>query len=312
MMIRREISYTKFARIIILMGCVLLCWTDAVPAQQCKPLLLPGKKTLFQRVISHPGATLYKAPDASGPILQFAVTPFTVLYVYKRDTVDGMKWVNVGPSSNCKPIGWIKSSKVSDWRQSLTLRFTERVGRNPVLFFKDLDSLEKVAGSQSPGDRAGQLTSEFGAIKSGDNSVSEDFPILAMEPPEEAVSRQRFYLMPIFQTVELFEGVKFLEVASIDPGSGDLQEISDLRTAIVFVIDTTISMKPYIERTRQVVNKIYDAIAEEGLAEQVAFGLVAFRSNIERTPDLEYVSKVISDVRDERDRTGFEHALADT
>ena len=312
MMIRREISYTKVARIIILIGCVLLFWAEAVPAQQCKPLLLPGKKTLFQRVISHPGATLYKSPDASGPVLQFAVTPFTVLYVYKRTSVDGVGWVNVGPSSNCKPVGWMNSSKVSDWHQSLTLRFTERVGRNPVLFFKDLDSLEKVAGSQSPGDRAGQLTSQFAAIKSGDNSVSEHFPILAMEPPEEAVSRQRFYLMPIFQTVELFEGVKFLEVASIDPGSGDLQEISDLRTAIVFVIDTTISMKPYIERTRQVVNQIYDAIAEEGLAEQVAFGLVAFRSNIERTPELEYVSKVISDVRDERDRVGFEHALADT
>jgi len=83
-----------------------------------------------------------------------------------------------------------------------------------------------------------------------------------------------------------------------------------LRTSIVFVIDTTISMKPYIDRTRQAVRKIYDAIQEAGLADKVAFGLVAFRSSTEKTPNLEYVSKVLSDLRDGRQRIEFENALA--
>jgi serine/threonine-protein kinase PpkA len=133
---------------------------------------------------------------------------------------------------------------------------------------------------------------------------------LAVEPPEEAVSRERFYLMPIFQALELFEGVKFLEVASIDPGSGQFPEDLELKTAIVFVIDTTISMKPYIDRTREAVRKIYDAIEKAGLSDKVAFGLVVFRNSTKKTPGVEYVAKVLSDLRDGREREQFELALS--
>jgi serine/threonine-protein kinase PpkA len=218
----------------------------------------------------------------------------------------------VGPSASCEISGWVEASLVSEWRQSLSLVFTERVGRKPVLFFKDLDSLEKVAGSPSPADEAAKLATQFTEISEGQMDPPGGFPIIAMEPQQEAVSRQRFYLMPIFQTVELFEGVKFLEAASIDPGSWELTGNSELRTAVVFVIDTTISMKPYIERTREAVRRIYDAIETSGLSDKVAFGLVAFRSSVEKTPGLEYVSKVVSDLKDGRERGAFEAALADT
>ncbi len=73
-----------------------------------------------------------------------------------------------------------------------------------------------------------------------------------------------------------------------------------------------ISRKPYIERTREAVRKIYDAIETSGLSDKVAFGLVAFRSKVEKTPGVEYVSKVASDLKDGRQRGAFEAALADT
>jgi serine/threonine-protein kinase PpkA len=128
----------------------------------------------------------------------------------------------VGPSSNCFVSGWIKVSKVTDWRQPLTLTFTERTGRQPVLFFNDLKSLNNVAASSSPDKEAIKLVSQFEDIKSGSVSIPDDFPITAIEPTMEAVSRERFYIMPITRAVEMFEGVKFLEVASIDPGSWEL------------------------------------------------------------------------------------------
>ncbi len=291
---------------------MILNWVNNSAAQQCKPLLIPNKKTLFQRVISHPGANLYVSANESSPLVQMRVKPFTVFYVYQRTTSDGNAWLRVGPSSNCQLSGWIKDAFVSEWRQSLTLLFTERSARKPVLFFKSLNALEQVAGSASPGQAADQLTAKFTAIKSGNLPQPEEFQIVAMEPQQEAVSRQRFYMMPIFQTVELFEGVKFLEVASIDPGTWELPGNSQLRTAIVFVIDTTISMKPYIERTREAVRRIYDAIEEAELSERVAFGLVAFRSSTEKTNAIEYVSKVISDLRDGTQRVAFEQALNTT
>jgi serine/threonine-protein kinase PpkA len=69
-------------------------------------------------------------------------------------------------------------------------------------------------------------------------------------------------------------------------------------------------MKPYIDRTREVVRKIYDAIEKAGLAEKVAFGLVAFRNSTKHRPELKYVSKVVSGFRDGTQRSELERALA--
>jgi serine/threonine-protein kinase PpkA len=238
------------------------------------------------------------------------VKPFTVFYVYHRASVDGKPWLEVGLSDTEGAIGWIKGSNTSDWNQALTLIFTERTGRQQALFFKDLKTLQEIAGTPSPGEQAAQLASQFAAIQSGSITTPPKYPVLAVEPPEEAVSRDRFYLMPIFQALELFEGVKFLEIASIDPGSGELPEALELKTAIVFVVDTTISMKPYIDRTREAVRKIYDAIEKAGLSEKVAFGLVVFRNSTKKTPGVGYVAKVLSDLRDGREREQFELALS--
>ena len=312
MLIRKLIRIKAFFVVMVGLTCLMLVWVKAVPAQKCKPLLIPGKRSIFQQVITHPGANLYASASKSAPMLEARIKPFTVFYVYERTSADDTDWLKVGLSSSCELSGWVKEDKISEWRQSLTLIFTEREGRQPVLFFKDLEALDQVAGSASPSEEALQLASQFEAIQLEKSSPPKDFPILAMEPSEEAVSRTRFYLMPIFQTVELFEGVKFLELASVDPGTWQLPEETELRTSIVFVIDTTISMKPYIDRTREAVRNIYGAIQQAGLSDKVAFGLVAFRSSTEKTPGLEYVSKVLSDLKDGRQRTEFENALAAT
>jgi serine/threonine-protein kinase PpkA len=292
--------------------CLGLIGQEIYAAQQSKPLLIPGKRTLYQKVITHPGTMLYALAGNSAKVLEKWVKPFTVYYVYQRASVDGEPWLEVGLSSTEGAVGWIKGLKTSDWNQTLTLVFSERTGRQPALFLNDLKSLQKIAGSPSPGEEAALLASQFAAIQSGSISAPAQFPVVAVEPPEEAVSRERFYLMPIFQALELFEGVKFLEVASIDPGSGRLPENLELKTAIVFVIDTTISMKPYIDRTRKAVRKIYDAIEKAGLSDKVAFGLVAFRNSTKKTPGVEYVARVLSDLRDGRQREQFELALAQT
>jgi serine/threonine-protein kinase PpkA len=310
MLIRRSARFRAVHFAAALFFSLTLFGMETAEGQQRKPLLLQGKRTLFQRVVTHPGARLFAFAGDSAPVLKKWIIPFTVFYVYQRASVNGTEWLEVGLSTTGGVDGWIKGTRASDWRQSLTLKFTDRTGRQPVLFFKDIKVLEGVAASASPGKAATQLSSQFAAIKSGSKSRPADFPVLATEPAEEAISSQRFYLMPIFQAVEVFEGVKFLQIASIDPGSGKLPDDFDLRTGIVFVIDTTISMKPYIIRTREAVRKVYDAIERVGLADKVAFGLVAFRNSTERTPALEYVSRVLSDFRDGRERTQFESALA--
>ena len=50
--------------IAILTALTLLAgWTPAAHAADRTPLLMEGKKTLYQRVITHPGASLYAGHD---------------------------------------------------------------------------------------------------------------------------------------------------------------------------------------------------------------------------------------------------------
>ena len=300
--------------LVVCLFCLMLFRAGAVSAQAQlrNPLLIPGKRTLYQKVITHPGAKLFAIDGDALQVLEGWIKPFTVYYVYERASVAGEPWLEVGLSSTEGPMGWINGTKTSDWNQALTLVFTDRTGRRPALFFKDLNSLQTLAGSPTPRAKTSQLVSQFSAIQSGEMSPPENFPLLAIEPPGEAVSEKRFYLIPIFNSLELFEGVKFLEVASIDPGSGQLPADAELKTAIVFVIDTTVSMKPYIERTREAVRNIYDAVEAAGMSDKVAFGLVAYRNSTRKTPDLIYEARVLSDLRDGHERKQFENALART
>ena len=318
-------SMSKKILMLMLAGLVL-SWAGSAGAEVRRPLLQPGKKTIYQRVITHPGAAISQKPASTGQSQSQPLRPFTVLYVYSRELKDGEEWLEAGPSSAGEVSGWIRAGLTSDWKQAMTLVLTERTGRQPVLFFKDGESLMEVCSAEAPGKVAEQLAGRFEQSKTGGGGVPEEFPLLAMEPSQEAVPRQRFYLMPIFQVKEPFEGVKFLEVASIDPGlpiketepptaqAKSVQAVGPIKeeqkTAIAFVIDTTISMKPYIERSRRAVVKIYDAVEKAGLADRVAFGLVAFRNSIEKTPGLEYTSQVVSDFKDGMNRDEFEKALA--
>ena len=68
----------------IALASLTLVGIQAAAAQQCKPLLIPGKRSLYQQVITHPGANLYASAGKSAPIVEARVEPFTVFYVYER------------------------------------------------------------------------------------------------------------------------------------------------------------------------------------------------------------------------------------
>jgi hypothetical protein len=65
----------------------------------------------------------------------------------------------------------------------------------------------------------------------------------------------------------------------------------DYSAGLVFVIDSTLSMEPYIERTREAVEKIYDTLGDAKLLGNVNFGLVAFRDNLASVPQLDYLAR---------------------
>jgi serine/threonine-protein kinase PpkA len=285
---------------------LLFCLAAEAPAA---PLLIEGKKTLYQRVVSHPGAVLHSGPEGQSGIIADKVKTFTVFYAYARQ---GGR-IQVGVSDN-RTDGWLDADKTTAWSQSLTMLFTNRMGRQPVLFFKDHDSLEKLCLD----DLLGEKILEYEKMmRSG--RTPPDFPVIALEPPETAVSEKNFYLLPVLNVDNAFgESAKLLEVASIDPGSGGEDGASppvsppadrDLRTGFVFVIDTTISMKPYIDQTLKLVRGIYDELEKNPHGDKIAFAVMAFRSNTDLRPGLEYTTKLISDFKTYKQRNELENAL---
>ncbi|PMY44210.1 VWA domain-containing protein [Pseudomonas chlororaphis] len=271
-----------------------------------RPLLMPGKKTLFQRVLSKPGAQVSSQPGAapSGA----ALPAFSVLYVYQRKAVAGGSWLEVGAASDGQRDGWLPAEQVSDWKQSLVLKFTERSGRSPVMFLRDVSGLERFLANTA------QARS---ALLKAQNEGSVDPQIVALEPAASAIPQDQFYLLPIFEARESFDAngqpVQLLNVASIDPGDtapgkakGAGKVGSDaFRTAIVLVVDTSVSMQPYIDRVRKVVQTLHQQIASRGDLDSVSFGLVGFRSNVEKTPGLEYVARPLVSLEEGRDPQRF-------
>jgi serine/threonine-protein kinase PpkA len=283
------------------------CWVAPSGAQNRTPLPQAGKKTLYQRVVSHPGAVLYSAPDKTSKVVNPAVKPFTVYYVYGRNG----EWLEVGTSS-VSAEGWIEAAGSTEWKQALTLLFTPRTDRMPVLFFKDKDGIVKICSSQALGADLGKVLAQAEAARSG--KPDPDLPVVAMESADKegAVSQKRFYLMPILQMEDPFEGVKLLRVASVDPGESKspVKKPEALRTGIAFVIDTTISMRPYIQQSLEVIRGIYNSVEKSPVADKVAFAVIAYRNSVQASPGLEYLTRIVSDFRDARGRQEFEAALS--
>lgn len=289
------------SNIVIAVSLISLPWISFA----AEPLKQAGKSTLYQRILSTPTCELKKnITDTTGT----SVAAFSRFYVYERKNDNNQEWLNVGPDSYGKTVGWLNDSCAIPWNMQMTLVFTNPVDRDPLLFFKDKASLTNIIDASQPESLLKPIRD---ALKA-DKPTAE---ILAQEPKEYVDFKNNFYLLPILQGEEVMNGQGFyervLEIASVskqdalikknskstDPNTADknANQVAPFKAAIVFVIDSTISMDPYISRTKEAVERVYQHIEKEKLQEQVRFGLISFRSSLKASDKLEYVTKVFAD-----------------
>jgi hypothetical protein len=294
----------------------------AIPAagpEGLTPLLLPGKKTLYQRVLSRPEAILYSRPGRLNRATSQAVTPFSVYYVYARENVSGKEWVQVGKDRYRGPDGWIQTDQLIDWKQTLIVSFKDPVGQDRVLMFRDRDSLKTLVESQ---DLFGY---NLLYSKAAAHEISPESTVISIQPKAYVDILKDFYLVPIIQHEDVYVGkepARLLQVSTLPlPEQNNTLTVSnvsqspnetanDYRTGIVFVIDTTISMGPYIERTREIVRKVYRTLEASGLRNKVGFGLVAYRDNTEAVPELEYLTRTYATLQEGLDERSFFNNVA--
>jgi len=259
-----------------------------------RPLLIKGKRSLYQRVLATPGARLAAEPGGQG---QAAVVPFTSFYVYARGDHGGTQWIEVGTDRHGTRTGWLPAASTLEWNHGLTAAFRNLKGHDRVLLFKDRDSLRQLV-------RERDLTAYEGLYQEAQQEVlSPNSPVVAIQPPGFIDIQENFYILPIRQHEDIYlqsEQARLLQVSSVPLGTAQAYT-----AGLAFVIDSTLSMDPYIERTREAVKTIYDTLGDAYLLGDVNFGLVAFRDNLSWTPGLRYLVRTYVDLEQGRDAASF-------
>jgi serine/threonine-protein kinase PpkA len=265
------------------------------------------------RVLPRPFSHVYRQASLEDDGIVISNVPsFHPLYVFDRrdldfrDPANPKGWYQVG-ATQAEANGWMSAQDVLEWRQALLVSYTHpgglTEGRNPVLMFRDHRDLSGLLDDFDMAERARAL---YRAIDSGE--VPDE--LVSMEPKRFVDITRQFYVLPILQWEQTQidgDDVRLLQIAAAVPGARGADTLEDatysaeaqtarvdgttprqdLQADIVFVIDTTRSMQPFVDMTRDALAKSADRFSNM-TEDRVRFGLVSFRDSIEVIPQLEY------------------------
>lgn len=281
-----------------------------------KPLLIEGKQTLYQRVLTRPGAAVVAKPGASGGK---ELSPMTLLFVYGRQQEGSTNWLEVGADSEGKVIGFVPEADTIPWRHSLVLAFTNPANRERVLFYRDRQSLLDMLNSDKLLADAEQIRQQIAR-----NTLPPTSPVVSIEPATFVDMQKQFYLLPILEanTSMLNSGfkVRTVRIASVtkEKGLDTVSQATTQRTnpdmskytaGIVFVIDASASMQPYIDLTRAAMTEVYDQMKAANLSERVRFGMVAYRDDPAKVKGIEYLARTFADPNKVATEQQFQEAV---
>ena len=272
-------------------------------AGQRNPLLIEGKTTLYQRVLTRPGGALSAQLGGGGGK---ELPPMTLLFVYGRQVAGNASYLEVGANSEGKVIGFVTEADTIPWKHSLTLAFTNPANRERVLFFKNRAGLVDTLNSDRLLVEAEQIRKQI-----AEGKLPPAGPVISIEPETFVDMQKQFYLLPILDagTTVLKSGfkVRTVQVASVtkEKGADTLAQISQRRnpeadlakftSGVVFVIDASASMQPYIDLTRAAMEEVYKQVEAANLQQRVRFGMVAYRDDPTKVKGVEYLVRTFAD-----------------
>lgn len=254
-----------------------------------RPLLAEGRETVYQRVLTRPGAVLY---DTAGGQAAKLMPAFQPLYIYQAEP----GWYRVGPSASRGSDGWMREEHVVIWKQNIVGAFTNTAGRKRQFLFETEDRLREMM--EDANLRARQETLLDAAAAGG---LPAGSGIVAVEPENYVNIVDRLYLMPILDFAQdlhplNYENNLLMQVASVplrEDGAQAGMIADNFDAGIVFVFDTTRSMDPYIARTQKAVERIIGEISGTDIGDRVQFGVIGFRDNDEAAPGLGYRTRIL-------------------
>lgn len=283
-------------------------------AQDRQPLLMEGKQTLLQRVLTRPQAKLLAQPG-DGALVE-TLPAFEMFYVYDRRSENGENFVEVGRTLSQGPEGWISEARTIEWRQAIVVGFNNPANRERALIFRSREALEDALSGEDVVAHLSHLREQ-----ARDGNVPVDGAVVSIEPENFIDIENNFYVLPILEasSVRLPTRMpaRLLKIASLSqtegadkpPVSNSEDLLRDYKVGLVFAIDTTRSMRPYIDEVRNAVSELKDRLASHPESERFRFGLFGFRDNVDLAPGLEYVTKSFLSLSDEATADRFLAAI---
>jgi serine/threonine-protein kinase PpkA len=288
------------------------------------------KTGLPARVLTRPYSNIYKSKDNGEHNIEAAdVKAFSPLYVFARDDVDlgdpnePKGWYQIGVSATGTPLGWMQAKDVVEWRQAIIAAFTNpgagAEARKPVVFFGGRDALATITGMDEAerSARAEELARTLEAAVAGRGEPPDGVVSVEPGPFVDITDLNNFYMLPVLQFEDL--GTQFdaearhLQVVAVsetraEPGEAalppvlagdaapaglsDAPALKELGVDVVFVMDMTSSMGPYILNATQAITDLSRQITQNPeLAKKVRFGFVGYRDDVRVMPNLEFTSK---------------------
>ncbi len=285
------------------------------------PVKIEGKKLLPLRVLARPFSNIYTDKSLESPIVQSDVPALQPYYVYTRPSAEDLEleegWYEIGSNSQGKIIGWMQSKDVFEWKQTMCLAYTHPEGRKPVLMFDSKSTINKILRSTDE-ERVESVSKLYTAIN--DNNISKNFAVKSVEPKRAVDIKKEFYLLPIldFEAVDFTNRpatvVKITAVTNARAGARDESDIRKSKTYlddavapstviskeklkklnvdIVWVFDTTVSMRPFIKDTLDVVKESSMKLAANVPDTiKLKFGAWGYRDSVEDMPKIGYTTK---------------------
>ncbi len=289
-------------------------------ADRRKPVSIEGKSVLPLRVLARPSSHIYNGKDINGGTVKENVPTFQPYYVYTRPSAEDIElqdgWYEVGADNRGTVLGWMQAKDVFEWKQTMCLAYTHPEGRKPVLMFARRGPLADIAQKDTD-TRLTEVNTLYNTLES--KQIPKDFPIRSVEPKQAVDIASQFYLLPILSFEELEidgrEG-RLLQIAAATAGGPDARESTDIsqnkgyldeankdaamadagllkamKMDVVFVSDTTVSMRPYIQATLDVIRQVaQDLGSDPATAQSLRFGVWGYRDPVDKIPAIGYTT----------------------
>jgi len=248
------------------------------------------RKDLPARVLAQQSARLYERPDENSQVVKDNVQWFEAFSVLDSQQVGGETWYrvvegNVPPKKGDnyrEPTDdkWIPGKRAIPWRQALVMYPTSGVNRPATLFFKDRDTLRhltemsaaaradeigRLRGQAEKGQGTGEVLGVERTINSEEQEQSVFCPIIDFYPPPDSPSYGKFDIDG--------QSASLLEVATRIGGGDEKQDVSHAKIDIVFAMDTTESMQPFVNTVRDAMKNF--AASVSGL--DIRWGFIGYR-----------------------------------